>query len=61
VARAEDSAELIQQQIKDLEAQFQADVNALPAADTATEALETLAVKAKKTGINVQLTALAWR
>lgn len=61
MARAEESAGMIQQRIKDLEVQFQADVDALPAADTATETMETLAVKAKKTGINVRLTALAWR
>jgi hypothetical protein len=61
VGRAEDSVEMIQQQIKDLEAQFQADVNALPGAEAAGEAMETLAVKAKKTGINVQLTALGWK
>ncbi len=59
VGRAEDSAELIQQQIKDLEAQFQADVDALPA--VGAETLESVSVKAKKTGINVQLTALGWR
>lgn len=61
VARAEESSGMIQQQIRDLETQFQADVNALPAAGAASETMETLAVKAKKTGINVQLTALAWR
>lgn len=61
VGRAEESAEMIQQQIKDLEAQFQSDVNALPGAEAVNEALETLAVKAKKTGINVQLTALGWK
>ncbi len=59
VGRAEDSAELIQQQIKDLEAQFQAEVDALP--DGGAGPFETISVKAKKTGINVQLTALAWR
>lgn len=59
VGRAEDSAELIQQQIKDLEAQFQSEVDALP--DGGAGPLETISVKAKKTGINVQLTALAWR
>lgn len=61
VGRAEESVEMIQQQIKDLEAQFQADVNALPGAEAVNEPLETLAVKAKKTGINVQLTALGWK
>ncbi len=61
IARAEDSAEMIQQQIKDLEAAFQADVNALPGSEAVGEQMETLAVKAKKTGINVQLTALGWK
>ena len=61
VARAEDSAELLEQQIADLEAQFKAEVDGLAAAsDPATEVFETTTVKPKKTGINVRLIALVW-
>ena len=53
--------EAVRQQLADLEAQFQAEVDGLEAKiDPMTEALQTVAVKPKKTGITVGLVALAW-
>ncbi len=62
VARAEETAESIQQQIADLEAQFQAEVDTLSAAsDPATEQFEVVTVKPRKTGLTVRLIALGWK
>ncbi len=58
VGLAESSVENLQQQLQELEAQLQADIEAIPM--PGEEALETVTVKPKKTGINVQLCALAW-
>ncbi len=58
VGLAENSVGSITEQIHDLESQLQAEIDAIPL--PAEEALEKVAVKAKKTNINVQLCALAW-
>lgn len=61
VARAAETVEAIQNQIADLEAQFETETAALAEkVDPLTETLETIAVKPRKTDINLQLTALAW-
>ena len=59
VGRAEETVEAIQAQIADLEAQVQAEIDAIPA-DVQNEPIETLAVKPKKTNIAVKLCSLAW-
>ena len=62
VGRAGESIEMIDQQIADLNAQFQAEVDGLGAkVDPATEVFETVTVRPKKTGISVQLVALGWK
>ncbi|MFT3891543.1 MAG: hypothetical protein QM730_07925 [Anaerolineales bacterium] len=61
VSRANDTVESIQQQLTDLQAQFEAESNALAEkVDPLTEVLETVTVKPKKTDIQVQLVSLAW-
>lgn len=58
IARAEETVESIQAQIDELSADFQAEVDRLPA--FGEESFETLALKPQKTGIQVQLCALVW-
>jgi len=61
VNRAEDTVESIDQQIKDLQAQFDQESAALASRlDPATEPLETITIRPKKADINVRLVALAW-
>jgi hypothetical protein len=61
VSRANDTVEAIQQQLVDLQAQFDAESAALAEkVDPLTEALETVSVKPKKTDILVQLATLTW-
>jgi hypothetical protein len=61
VGRAEDSVESVQARIAELESQFQEELASLTArTDPATEAFATLAVKPKKTNIQVQLVGLGW-
>jgi hypothetical protein len=61
VSRANDTVESVQQQLTDLQAQFEAESNALSEkVDPLTEVLETVTVKPKKTDILVQLVSLAW-
>jgi hypothetical protein len=61
VDRYGESVEAVQQQLDDLNTQFQDEVNALAARiDPATEQLETIAIKPKKTGISVRLLTLCW-
>ena len=61
VSRANDTVESVQQQLTDLQAQFEAESAALAEkVDPLTEALETISVKPKKTDILVQLATLAW-
>jgi hypothetical protein len=61
IGRAEDSVEAIQQQLTDLNAEFEAESNELAARiDPTTEALDTMSIKPKKADITTQLLALAW-
>jgi hypothetical protein len=61
VKRAEETVGALKRQLADLEAQFQADADALAAAgDPMTESLEKVTVKPKKTDISVSLAALVW-
>ena len=61
IARAQDSLGAIQQQKAELEAQVQAEVDALGGAmDPLKETLEPIVIRPKRTELNVQLVALAW-
>jgi hypothetical protein len=61
VARAKETEEALKQQLADLEAQIQAETDALTAAtDPSTEPLKTFEIKPKKTGVSVVLIALVW-
>lgn len=61
VKSAEETLALLQQQVADLNAEFDAEVAAHAAGGAAqTEVLEIVAVKPQKTGISVKLLALAW-
>jgi len=61
VGRAEDTVETYQKQLEDLNAQFKEESDALESKiDPASEALETVTIRPKKTDIDVQLVALAW-
>jgi hypothetical protein len=53
---------MVDQQLQELNSQFEAEVAALDTKiDPATEIFETVTVRPKKTGISVQLVALAWK
>lgn len=58
VRRAEESVEAVQRQIADLEAQLQADIDAL--GRDVGEELERVTVRPKKTNIEVRTVMLAW-
>jgi hypothetical protein len=61
VERAGETVEAVQKQIDDLNAAFKADVDGLQSkVDPATEPLETVTVRPKKTNITVRLVALGW-
>lgn len=61
VTRAQETVEAVQQQLNDLEAQFQAEVNAVSAdVDPTTEMLETLELRPTRTNVNIRLVALVW-
>ncbi|MEP7352767.1 MAG: DUF87 domain-containing protein [Acidobacteriota bacterium] len=61
VGRADETVEVIDQQIQALNAQFTAEVAALGTKiDPATEVFDVVSVRPKKTGITVQLIALGW-
>jgi hypothetical protein len=61
VSRAEETVEAVTQQLADLEAQLESEVQGLQAQyDTASVSVEALAIKPKKTNINVRLFTLAW-
>jgi hypothetical protein len=61
IGLAEDSVEVIQQRLQDLETEFEEEVNSLAIqSDPATEQFEKLSVKPKKANIEVQLVALGW-
>jgi hypothetical protein len=61
VSRAKENVASVQAQIEDLDASLQAEIAALEATyHPATEPLETISLKPKRTGIHVQLVALVW-
>ncbi len=61
VGRAQENVAAVQAQMQELEASLQADIAAAEAAHTsATETLETLSLKPKRTGVQVKLVALTW-
>ena len=60
VGRAEDTVHAYQQQLADLETQYQADLAALTGTDGTQEPLDTVVVRPKKTDIDVTLVALAF-
>jgi len=61
IGRAEETMEGIQQQLRDLEAEFTSEMATLETkTDPLTERLESVAVKPKKTDIAVRLVTLAW-
>ncbi|MBN1886916.1 MAG: hypothetical protein JW850_02965, partial [Thermoflexales bacterium] len=61
IERAKETVEALEKQLAELNADFEAQVAELKSsADPLKEELETIAIKAKKAGINVQLCALAW-
>jgi hypothetical protein len=61
IARAGETVDALKQQRADLESQFSAEMQALETAmSPATESLDTVPVKLKKTNIAVRLVALCW-
>ena len=61
IARAEDTVEAIDQQLAELNAKIEAQVNDLASAvDPQTEVFDTLTVRPKKTNINTQICTLVW-
>ena len=61
VGRAEETVEALQQQLADLNAEAEAAIAELQSrADPLNERLDTIAIKAKKTNVSVQLVALVW-
>ena len=61
VGRAQENVEALQQQLVDLDAQFKEETDALEARfDAASEPLETVTLRPKKTNITVKAVALAW-
>jgi hypothetical protein len=61
VGRARETVAAVDQQLADLDAQFQAETEAIENTfDPQTESLETITVKPTKTNITVRLVSLAW-
>ena len=61
VTRAKENVGSVQAQMTELDAELQAEIAALEATyHPATEPLETISLKPKRTGIQVQLVALVW-
>jgi hypothetical protein len=61
VGRATETSEVLQHQLADLEAEFNAQIAELEGkGDPLTERLEGVAIRPKKTHIAIQLCALAW-
>jgi hypothetical protein len=62
ITRAGENVAAIDQQMADLNAQFEAEVASLDVkVDPSTEAFETIVVRPKKTGITVKLVGLGWK
>jgi hypothetical protein len=61
VSRAKETVQTYQQQLDELNAQFKEESDTLESKiDAATEVLETVSIKPKKTDIDVQLVSLVW-
>jgi len=61
IGRATGTSEVLQQQLADLEAEFNAEMAELGGkGDPLTERLEGVAIRPKKTHISIQLCALTW-
>jgi hypothetical protein len=61
IGRAQENIDAIKQQVEELEAQFQTELDKLDLKiDPATEIFETISIRPKKTHINVRLFTLAW-
>ncbi|MHB1309803.1 MAG: ATP-binding protein, partial [Limisphaerales bacterium] len=61
VTRAQETVEAVQQQLQDLESQFQAEVEALSASlNPNAGTLETVQLRPTRTNVNVRLVALVW-
>ena len=60
VGMAQDNVSVLQQQLADLEAQFEVETESLTAVDPQAEPLETVPLRPTKTNISVKLVALAW-
>jgi hypothetical protein len=61
IERARQTAAAVEEQRKELEADFATETASLEAAnDVATETLEKISIKPKKTNITVKLVALVW-
>jgi hypothetical protein len=61
IARAKETLQALEQQLSELESQFAAEVEAIDSSvSAASEALEKVPVKLKKTNISVRLVALCW-
>jgi hypothetical protein len=62
VGRANETVEMVDQQLHELNTQFETEVAALDTkVDPATEKFETVSVRPRKTAISVQLVALGWK
>jgi hypothetical protein len=61
IGRAEESVEAVQQQMAELQAQFEREVAAVESAlDPQTEIFEPVSIRPRKSDINLQVVALAW-
>jgi hypothetical protein len=61
VTRAAENVEALQQQLQELNAQLESEINQLTStSDPTNEQLETVSIKPKKKDINIRLIALAW-
>jgi predicted nucleic acid-binding Zn-ribbon protein len=61
VGRAQETVEALEAQLKDLEAEFQAEVEGFgEKADALSEELETIALKPKATGVSIRVLSLVW-
>jgi uncharacterized protein DUF87 len=60
--RATETVEALRQQLQELNAELESEINQLTStSDPTTEQLETVSLKPKKKDINIKLIALAWR
>jgi hypothetical protein len=61
VGRATENVQVLQQQLADLEAEFNAEAETLQASrNPLTETLEPISIRSKKTDVSIRLVALVW-